>query len=224
MNNIVIDHEPTKKAIARILEIIKGLLNAFIMYTDEMDKTKNNTMYSNEHIKGMIDDALEKFVMKISAAESNIIAAIGQARKSEDTNNESYDISDVAFNSALNIINSLGENLTTKEAGDIVKSFKGQVKLLENLKKIIEGKGVLLTDDVKIYFYNSDNEFDELESMVYAMVSNYQAITRYFDIVKKCEHINNVMNLGIPETAFDMGETADNMIRDLTMRMAMGLA
>lgn len=223
INKRVIDHSRTERILKDIMGKVRNQGAAYMTYTEKMDESKDQAMYSAQYLKGFADKALEDLVAVGRSNMDSFDKLIEEAIGIEEANDSApLNIADPAIQSAVSIMNTMGEKLDAGTQELIVKTFVGQHNALSLLRAIICKYDLDVWEGNKKYFYQSREIFNSLHDTLYQLASNPKNMMLYSEALKKVTDIAVVLGIELSDSDLEVGIPSDVM-QDVSMRSVMGL-
>ena len=223
INKRVIDHSRTERILKDIMSKVRNQGAAYITYSQKMDESKDQGMYSAQYLKGFADKALEDLVSVGRSNMDSFDKLIEEAIRIEEANDAApLNIADPAIQSAVAILNTMGEKLDAGTQELIVKTFVGQRNALSLLHAIIYKYDLDVWEGNKKYFYQSKEIFNSLHDTLYQLSSSPKNMMLYNEATKKVTEIALVLGIELSDAELEVGIPKD-VIQDISMRSVMGL-
>lgn len=213
-----VSHDTTKEALNKITAALRKIVKAYKVYEEGMDLSKDQAMYSAEHLQKLADQKLEALVAAAQNERDVFDAQIKKAQEAELKNAKIIDFADPRVHGALETIQSA--RMTPRMIDLLVSAVIGEAAALDLIKEAFTEKGVEIPSYMAGWFFDPDTLFDNLEEKLYAVVVEPKNIIRYFEAQEEIELIGKI--LGIQNVDLNIGVDA-NDYAEQKLRAAMGL-
>ncbi|SDX02150.1 hypothetical protein SAMN05216391_13312 [Lachnospiraceae bacterium KHCPX20] len=219
---IIIQHEDTKENMLVIKNELNKLGHHISDYSEKKGAILSNKMLSSEGRNKQIAELDNEVLFYAKNTSDQIVKNIEAIDRLEKQNAEIYNIDDFRYMNAVQLISTMGKDMEYQERLDIVNTFRGEKKALQNLKAVFNKFGYSV-EELDKCLTNISSICERMTDDA-IMMQKEAGKTGFlmFRIMADLRKINEVLGVGVAEDILTLDADLDSVNNDFA-KTVMGL-
>lgn len=215
-----VDHGLSASALKTIMSKARVLSTSCKLAKDQIEAVNQSEIYSHDYISNKEQEIKSKLADKGREVEPTVVAALDSFLDCETRNESAVSVSDPDLQGALNIISTMGDQISPVEIMSIAQTLAGKRRALEIVRTGIEKAGVICDKNEEQYFYDLGVVYETLRKAAMGVVLDPGNIGGYSTLRDVVSHTAKLLGIELTEEEINPGWTTDQMVEAIFMERA----
>ena len=194
-----IDHGVSEKKIKELIGIVNSQFVAHDSMTKDLESANGNGIFNADYVDAKRKEIKKKYDEATIVRANQMLDCVSAIAEVETENVKVFDITEVEYQGAINMISLMGKNLDRNSADAIIVSLKGKFKALTFIKNAFKEKEIGYSESVARYFADPIAVIGNLQNDIESVSLGNMNFVKLLDIHKSILDLAVVLGIELSD-------------------------